>query len=183
MSPCACSTGGTYFLAKIRSAFCTEAVDFSNSSSWVCACPAKCNGWNLSTTTRTQYKRNSMKLLARRSGPVRLPMPLAGGSFQLRFPVASGISANSGNLRCSFVTFTANPSWKEIQDELLKDTKGETMQHWRNHPDLVARVFYLKNKAMLEDFKSGKFGRYRGHVQVRDMFSATLRFSTNDGFR
>ncbi|KAL1971972.1 hypothetical protein VTN31DRAFT_2060 [Thermomyces dupontii] len=93
-------------------------------------------------------------------------MPLAGGSFQLRFPVASGISANSGNLRCSFVTFTANPSWKEIQDELLKDTKGETMQHWRNHPDLVARVFYLKNKAMLEDFKNGKFGRYRGHVQV-----------------
>ena len=37
-----------------------------------------------------------------------------------------------------FVTFTANPAWPEITDNLAP---GE---HAANRPDLVARVFYLK---------------------------------------
>lgn len=82
-----------------------------------------------------------------------------------------------------FVTFTANPSWKEIQDELLKDSQGRTMQNWRDRPDSVARVFHLKNKAMLEDFKSGKFGQYRGHVQVGPRFIARPRSPTDHGCR
>ena len=37
-----------------------------------------------------------------------------------------------------FITFTANPKWKEIVDELLP---GQTAV---DRPDLVARVFHLK---------------------------------------
>ena len=39
-----------------------------------------------------------------------------------------------------FVTFTANPKWKEIQDELLP---GQTAS---DRSDLDARVFNLKHK-------------------------------------
>lgn len=44
-------------------------------------------------------------------------------------------------------------------------------------------LFHLKNKAMLEDFKSGKFGRYRGHVQVGPRFIARPRSPTDHGCR
>ena len=42
-----------------------------------------------------------------------------------------------------FITFTANPSWKEIQDELLPH------QAATDRPDLIARVFHLKQKDFL----------------------------------
>ena len=44
-----------------------------------------------------------------------------------------------------FVTITANPAWPEIADNLAP---GE---HAVNRPDLVARVFALKLKALLLD--------------------------------
>ena len=44
-----------------------------------------------------------------------------------------------------FITFTANPTWPEIANNLAP---GE---HAVNRPDLVARVFQLKLRALLAD--------------------------------
>ena len=58
-----------------------------------------------------------------------------------------------------FITFTANPKWKEIQDELLYDQVA-----W-DRPDLIARVFRLKMLALLHDLKETQiFGRFKGYV-------------------
>jgi hypothetical protein len=43
-----------------------------------------------------------------------------------------------------FLTMTYNPHWPEIQRELL------ARQTWSNRPNLVARVFRLKQKALLD---------------------------------
>ena len=53
-----------------------------------------------------------------------------------------------------FVTFTCNPDWPEIRAALLP---GQDAQ---SRPDLVARVFGQKLRALLEDLtKRGIFGR------------------------
>ena len=53
-----------------------------------------------------------------------------------------------------FLTMTANPHWKEIEDELYP------WQSPYDRPDLVARVFEMKKKALVEDIKkNGIFGR------------------------
>jgi len=44
-----------------------------------------------------------------------------------------------------FITFTANPQWKEIQDNL------RSYEYASDRPDPVARVFNLKKKAFLSD--------------------------------
>ena len=46
-----------------------------------------------------------------------------------------------------FATATCNPSWKEIRDNLLP---GQTANQ---RPDLVARVFKGKLKALLKEIK------------------------------
>jgi hypothetical protein len=43
----------------------------------------------------------------------------------------------------TFLTFKCNPSWPEIQSELLE---GQTAA---DYPDLVARVFQMKVKKLL----------------------------------
>ena len=60
-----------------------------------------------------------------------------------------------------FITFTCNPKWCEITDNLLA---GQTTN---DRPDLVARVFMLKLKALKLDLKN-KFclGVVCGHVDV-----------------
>jgi hypothetical protein len=50
-----------------------------------------------------------------------------------------------------FVTFTCNPTWKEIQDALLP---GQT---WEDRADIVNRVFHLKLAQFLEDLREGVF--------------------------
>jgi len=58
-----------------------------------------------------------------------------------------------------FITFTANPSWKEIQDQLLSH------QTPLDHPDLISRVFSLKQQDLLHQIRSKKiFGRFLGCV-------------------
>ena len=55
-----------------------------------------------------------------------------------------------------FITFTANPKWAEIQDELLP---GQTAI---DRPDLVARVFNLKIRDLLDQIKHKQvFGPWR----------------------
>jgi hypothetical protein len=60
-----------------------------------------------------------------------------------------------------FITFTCNPKWPEIQNELLGDQKAT------DRPDLVARVFVLKLKELLSDLKKGSFfGKAIARVHV-----------------
>ncbi|CEP10123.1 hypothetical protein, partial, partial [Parasitella parasitica] len=60
-----------------------------------------------------------------------------------------------------FITFTANPRWVEIQRELLPG------QNASDRPDLVARVFDLKVKELLNDLKRKNiFGTYRGLLRT-----------------
>ena len=48
-----------------------------------------------------------------------------------------------------FITFTCNPRWKEITDELLENQTAS------DRPDLVARVFKLKLQSLLQDIYFG----------------------------
>ena len=58
-----------------------------------------------------------------------------------------------------FITFTCNPTWKEITEELF-DGQSSTHRH-----DLIARVFHLKLKKMMELFTSGQiFGMTICHM-------------------
>jgi hypothetical protein len=58
-----------------------------------------------------------------------------------------------------FITMTANPTWKEITDAI------PTGSHWTHHQDIVARVFYLKLKAMMDIIVKKKlFGEVLAYV-------------------
>ena len=60
-----------------------------------------------------------------------------------------------------FITFTCNPKWKEITDNLFNN------QSAYDRPDLVARVFNIKKQQLLDDIiKNGVFGRVVAHVEV-----------------
>ena len=48
-----------------------------------------------------------------------------------------------------FITFTCNPWWKEISDELLEH------QTPSDHPDIVSRMFILKLHDLLQDIYYG----------------------------
>ena len=69
-----------------------------------------------------------------------------------------------------FITMTANPNWPEIQENLFSyqaddnDPDGERRQTASDRPDIVARVFAQKMKAMLKDIKDGLFGEVMGFV-------------------
>ena len=59
-----------------------------------------------------------------------------------------------------FLTFTCNPKWPEIVNNLLP---GQTTS---DRPDLVARVFKLKLNALKKDLKDGILGVSSAHVDV-----------------
>ncbi|GFV21567.1 helitron_like_N domain-containing protein [Trichonephila clavipes] len=60
-----------------------------------------------------------------------------------------------------FLTFTCNPKWKEIKDNLFPEQKPH------DRPDLVARIFDIKKKALLQDLKkNGSFGRIVADIHV-----------------
>jgi len=48
-----------------------------------------------------------------------------------------------------FITFTCNPNWPEIE-EALQQQLG---QHANNRPDIVARVFRLRLRELMWNFK------------------------------
>lgn len=59
-----------------------------------------------------------------------------------------------------FITFTANPNWLEIQNNIFKN-KGQSAA---DRPDLIVRVTRLKFQAFLQEIKSGLFGPVAAHV-------------------
>ncbi|XP_044745405.1 uncharacterized protein LOC123307240 [Coccinella septempunctata] len=61
-----------------------------------------------------------------------------------------------------FITFTCNPKWPEITDNL-----GSSMLNAEDRPELIARIFELKRKALFEDILKNKiFGTVRAYVYV-----------------
>ena len=48
-----------------------------------------------------------------------------------------------------FITFTCNPRWKKITDELLENQSQE------HHPDIISRVFKLELHSLLQDLYYG----------------------------
>ena len=58
-----------------------------------------------------------------------------------------------------FITFTANPAWREVQDTLLPN------QSVHKCPDLVARVFHQKLESLLDDIMNKNiFGEALSYV-------------------
>jgi len=58
-----------------------------------------------------------------------------------------------------FMTITCNPSWPEIQWELLPGQKAS------DHPDLVAHMFHMKKEAIINyTSKHGVFGRTVAYI-------------------
>jgi hypothetical protein len=58
-----------------------------------------------------------------------------------------------------FITMTCNPNWPEIKSSLPQGS------HWRFHPDIVARVFYLKFMELMKDLTERQiFGKVLGYV-------------------
>lgn len=55
-----------------------------------------------------------------------------------------------------FITMTADPRWPEILEALLRP--DGTYQPVEERPDIVARVFELKKRALLKEIKNGLFG-------------------------
>ena len=78
-----------------------------------------------------------------------------------------------------FITFTCNPKWHEIRDNL----NGSTPQ---GRPDLIARVFNLKLRALIEDiYKHNIFGRatcyiYTVEFQKRGLPHAHILLTLSD---
>uniref|UniRef100_UPI0035900D4F uncharacterized protein n=1 Tax=Myxine glutinosa TaxID=7769 RepID=UPI0035900D4F len=60
-----------------------------------------------------------------------------------------------------FITFTCNPKWTEIQENIGQHQRAE------DRPDLVARVFHLKLKELIDDItKKHVLGKVRAFLYV-----------------
>lgn len=93
---------------------------------------------------------------------VILPSSFIGGprSQQQHFQDSMSIVSAFGKPDL-FVTFTCNPNWREIQDQLLPG------QNFHDRPEIVARVFRLKLDELQDDlFKRNVLGKCDAHVGV-----------------
>ena len=90
---------------------------------------------------------------------VILPSSFIGSPrhMQQRFQDTMAIARFYGKVDV-FLTMTANPKWDEITRELLP---GQTSH---DRPDIVTRVFQLKEALLKEITKDGIFGRILAHV-------------------
>ena len=64
-----------------------------------------------------------------------------------------------------FITFTCNPSWPEIQQQLSRFPGQRT----DDRPDIVAGVFHIRLKQLLEDLpqKNNFFNRVIAGIQTQ----------------
>jgi len=88
-----------------------------------------------------------------------LPSSFAGGDrfMQQLFQDSMAIVRQFGR-PTFFITFTANPHWHEVLDNLYQG------QQPQDRPDLIARVFHLRIKLLLAELKEGLLGPYQAHV-------------------
>jgi hypothetical protein len=69
-----------------------------------------------------------------------------------------------------FITVTANPQWAEIQTAIPAGS------HWSHHPDIVARVFDLKLRAMIDLIINKKlFGEVRVELCMANVISSMMQ--------
>jgi hypothetical protein len=91
---------------------------------------------------------------------VRLPSSFVGSNrwYQQLYMDAMALPKKFGKPDF-FITMTCNPQWPEIRASI------PAQSHWRHHPDLVARVFMLKLRALLHDIvKAEIFGPVCAYV-------------------
>jgi hypothetical protein len=83
---------------------------------------------------------------------VILPSTFTGGPRYMQQACADAIAvcAKYGKPD-GFITMTCDPNWPEIRRHLLLH------QQPSNRPDICARVFNLKRKALMDDLKKGEF--------------------------
>ena len=91
--------------------------------------------------------------------PVILPATFTGSDrwYHEKYMDAMAICQRFGRPHL-YVTMTCNPEWKEITTQLKKH------QHHEDRPDIVSRVFQLKLKELIRDFRRGAFGKLTAHV-------------------
>ncbi|XP_026459440.1 uncharacterized protein LOC113360108 [Papaver somniferum] len=92
--------------------------------------------------------------------PVILPSSFIGGPRHMYeiYQDSMGITRYNHHPDI-FLTMTANPRWEEITNSLLSH------QQPHERPDLIARVFELKRKALMKEIQQKKvFGKTVGHV-------------------
>jgi hypothetical protein len=89
-----------------------------------------------------------------------LPSSYIGGPRELHQRYLDGMAIARHFKKIDiFLTMTANPSWREIINELYP---GQTVN---DRPDLVSRVFQLKKKALLDAIlKHSIFGECASHI-------------------
>lgn len=92
--------------------------------------------------------------------PLILPSNFVGSSkwYHMLYMDAMALPMRFGKPDL-FLTMTCNPRWPEIKAALPNNS------HWRHHPDIVARVFWLKFKSLMRDIVQGKlFGAVKSYV-------------------
>ena len=95
--------------------------------------------------------------------PVILPSSFQGSSRCMAesYQDSLAICRANGNKADLFITFTTNTHWPEIQSRLKP---GQTPD---DRPDLLARVFRMKFKELMDDLtKNFVLGKTGGHVYV-----------------
>ena len=91
---------------------------------------------------------------------VRLPSSFVGSAkyYQQLYLDALALPRRFGKPDL-FITVTCNPRWPEIAYALPAGAV------WQDHPDIVSRVFMLKLKSVITDFKAGQiFGVLKAYV-------------------
>ena len=91
---------------------------------------------------------------------VRLPASFVGSArfYQQLYLDALALPRRFGKPDL-FITVTCNPKWPEIAAALPVGEK------WQDHPDIVSRVFMLKLKSIIHDFRIGQiFGVMKAYV-------------------
>lgn len=95
---------------------------------------------------------------------VILPSSFTGGKrcMQQNYQDAMVLVANFGKPDL-FITFTCNPKWKEITEQL------QTYETAMDRPDIIATVFNLKLKEFMNDMvndKGGVLGKVKAYLSV-----------------
>ena len=109
------------------------------------------------------FLRNEAEQRDMRAGiPVVLPSSFIGSPRNMlqNYQDAMSIVARYGKPDL-FVTFTANPKWREITDNI------PSYQRVEHRPDLISRVFYLKLQELMRDLTERHiFGEVAAHFHV-----------------
>lgn len=91
---------------------------------------------------------------------IRLPSSFVGSAryYQQLYMDAMALPKKFGKPDI-FLTMTCNPHWPEIQNALPPNS------HYRHHPDIVARVFMLKLRALIHDIVDAEiFGPVHAYI-------------------